>query len=136
MEEELQINCECLECEAAVSPLAYLTDLLRYVTFHLEENGEALTIERISELFHQPFADLPAQCDDVSQLVHQVRLCCEVLRSYTQEFSDSQKDYCQAAYESLLHQNGTSYQELRLARTATPRAACRPIPWTGRTTCT
>jgi len=52
--------------------------------------------------------------------VRQIRLCIEVLRGHlgTIALDDVETKYCETAYEVLLNQIGTSYEELRQARTA------------------
>jgi hypothetical protein len=81
------------------------------------------------ETFHQPFGDLPVDCEAVEQQVRQVRICIEVLRSYLGRrplpdaakeaaLAKAEKQYLVDAYTMLLNRIGTSYEEVRLARTA------------------
>jgi hypothetical protein len=116
-------QCECEECETAVSPLAYLADLLDYAVSHVENDGAAIDLAFLTETFHQPFGDLPTSCPDVGRQVRQVRICIEVLHDYltanNKSLPDSAlADYLLQAYTMLLTKIGTSYEEIRLAKTA------------------
>lgn len=118
-----QVRCTCEDCESAVSPLAYLADLLRYTLTHLRSDTRLVGLEFLVETFHQPFADLPAACEQMDTQIPQVRLCTEVLRSYlgypgsssTPVPGDAERTYLEAAYAQLLRELGTSYAELRQA---------------------
>lgn len=59
-------KCACKTCESAVSPLAYLADLLDYAVTHLriEKGGqvEPISLDFLSDHLHQPLGDLPASC--------------------------------------------------------------------------
>ena len=118
-------------CQSAVSPLAYLTDLLDYAARHVTVDGNALTLSRLAEALGQPFADLPTDCAAAEDLVRQVRLCIEVLHDRARRADDQRvRDQVQAAldrylpevYDRLLLELGTSYHRLRALRTAS-RAA-------------
>lgn len=74
-------ECDCEDCAAAVSPGAYLADLMEYAITHLRFNGAHIDLRFFNDHFHQPFADLPSNCDAQSDQVRQVRICIEVLRS-------------------------------------------------------
>ena len=80
---------------------------------------------------HQPFDKLPASCEEMDNKVRQVRLCIEVLRRYLKvknlpetgsqaekKLQKAEQEYLIDAYEALLTQLGTSYEEIRLARSA------------------
>ncbi|MBB3188947.1 neuraminidase-like domain-containing protein [Halomonas cerina] len=128
-------TCHCRDCDAAVSPLAYLAELLDYAVTHLKrEDGQGdeveVTLEDLTERFHQPFGDLPTACEEVERKVRQVRICIEVLRRYLaaaglppsespQEtaLAEAQREYHREAYMALLTRLGTSFEELRLAQT-------------------
>ena len=130
--ETLPQKCGCDDCEAAVSPLAYLADLLDYAVEHLEDDGDPITLSFLKSTFHQRFGDLPASCEEVDRQVRQVRICIEVLRSYLKAknlpsgtlskktLADAEKSYRLEAYTTLLSKIGSSYEEIRLARTAEP----------------
>jgi hypothetical protein len=117
-------DCGCTDCEAAVSPLAYLADLLDYTVRHVKNNGSLIDLQFLEDTFHQPFGRLPAACGEMDKQVRQVRLCIEVLRNYLAAHNitapaDVEKSYCLEAYTTLLTRLGTSYAEVRLARTDT-----------------
>lgn len=118
------VTCTCKDCESAVSPGAYLADLLSYALKHLRNEGVPITLHWLGDNFYQPFGDLPVSCESMETRVRQVRLCVEVLRRYLRQHPASkslaaaERDYCLDAYKALLSQIGTSYDELRLAQTA------------------
>lgn len=126
--ELLTETCQCRNCDAAVSPLAYLADLLDYATTHLKNGTQALTIPFLETTFEQPFGDLPTACDSLEQQVRQIRLCIEVLRGYLATnppspdqqtaLAKAESTYRIDAYTTLLNQIGTSYAELRASRSA------------------
>ncbi|WP_346294111.1 neuraminidase-like domain-containing protein [Sphaerothrix gracilis] len=78
--ELLTETCQCRDCDAAVSPSAYLMDLLNYTTTHIKNGTQTVTLPLLETTFHQPFGDLPTTCNAVEQQIRQVRLCIEVLR--------------------------------------------------------
>src|SRR5262245_8580029 len=101
-------ECHCEDCQNALSPLAYLADLLDYAMKHVKSNNAPITLQFLTDTFHQPFGTLPATCEMVNTLVRQVRLCIEVLRSYLSAIpptsvqqvalSSAEKAYRLAAY--------------------------------------
>jgi hypothetical protein len=124
-------QCGCMDCEAAVSPAAYLTALLDYALKHIKNNNNKIDLPFLVDTFHQPFAALPADCEAVEKQVRQVRICIEVLRRYlgNRPLADplkeaalavAEKDYRFAAYSLLLSKLGTSYEEIRRVRTEPP----------------
>lgn len=113
-------KCKCDECETAVSPLAYLADLLGYTVDSVRDDGKKISLGWLERNFHQPFGDIPTVCEAVDERVRQVRLCVEILwRLHKDKQSDINKlilttaDYRYQAYESMLYQIGTSREELR-----------------------
>lgn len=115
-------TCNC-GCNHALSPNAYLADLLDYITTHLDLNGtEQLTLEFLHERFHQPFDQFPNSCSFMSAEVRQVRICVEVLQDYLNQnppededsLSKTIKEYVLKTYKLFLQQLGTSYEEVRL----------------------
>ena len=120
--EQFRDDCTCRDCEAAVSPAAYLADLLDYTVEHVKNGTGAadfITLTELAELVHQPLGDLPASCESVAKQVRQVRICIEVLREIVESLPDEdEKAYRFSAYQALLTKLGTSYEELRLTRTA------------------
>jgi hypothetical protein len=127
----LDQQCGCSDCEAAVSPAAYLTALLDYILKHVRNSSAKIDLPFLVSTFHQPSIDLPTDCGAVEDQLHQVRICIEVLRSYmgSRPFADAAKeailaqseaDYRFATYAMLLSRVGTSYEEIRRVRVETP----------------
>lgn len=75
-------DCSCRNCEAAVSPAAYLADLLDYALNHLKNNNSLIELQFLTDTFHQPFGELPTSCSSAEKQLRQVRICIEVLRHY------------------------------------------------------
>ena len=125
-------SCCCDDCQSAVSPTAYLADLLNYATTHLLAYGQQIGLPYLTETFYQPFGDLPTDCAAVEALVRQARICCEALRGYlganppaasqANALVLAEKLYVLTAYEALLTGLGTSFDEVRLATVADPAA--------------
>ncbi len=125
-------RCLCEDCQAAPSPTAYLADLLSYVTSRLLDQGEPVSLPYLVANYYQPFADLPTDCAAVETQVRQARICAEVLNSYLQDpahepaaaqqqaLTTATASYLLSTYETLLTGLGTSYDEVRLARAASP----------------
>lgn len=119
-------KCDCKDCDSAVSPLAYLADLMGYATTKVGSGYKLLSAHQLSDLFHQPFTDLPLSCDQMDEQVRQVRICIEVLRSYANAkkinfsipFREKEAQYRRDAYQALLLKLGTSYAGLRASRGA------------------
>lgn len=120
----LETPCAC-DCGSALSPQAYLVDLLDYAVDNLRFEGRPITMARLESSLGQPFAALPVDCAFATGLVRQVRLCVEVLhRRNINEARARRVDaalaaYAARAYEALLRGLGTSYRELRHARADT-----------------
>jgi hypothetical protein len=122
-------TCGCNACRNATSPLAYLADLLTYAVGHVRQSGSAVTVDSLAARFHQPLAGLPATCESLETTVRTARICCEVLRSYLSVhpapaaaqslLADKEGAYLWLAYTALLERNGTSFAEIRAARSAT-----------------
>jgi hypothetical protein len=105
----------------------YLTDLLDFAALRLRTSatGPAVTKQDLTTIFYQPFEALTTANKRLvaNQSVSQVRLCVEVLRKYFARNNrgtpaPAEAYYRQEAYETLLRQLGTSYDEMRLARVA------------------
>jgi hypothetical protein len=123
--------CNCSDCEAAVSPAAYLAALLDYALEHIRRNTtDNIDLQFLVDTFHQPFRDLPTDCGAVDEQLVQARICVEALRSFlgNRPLSDvaketalakSEADVYFAVYSLLLTKIGTSYEEIRRARTET-----------------
>lgn len=121
-------KCNCPDSESAVSPIAYLADLLNYILLHVrnKESQEYLDLNGLEERLHQPFSQYPASSEQVDRKVRQVRICIEVLRNYLKSKSltvnpDAYKTYLFEAYRALLNQIGTSYDAIRSIKTAEPK---------------
>lgn len=123
--------CQCRDCDAAVSPQAYLADLLAYtVNYRIQKPGAIyVTLDDLVATFHQPFDKLPSSCAAVEEEVRQVRLCVEVLRKYLgdrplansaqeEKLKAAEKNYRLRAYTTLLTKIGTSYEEIRRIQVA------------------
>ena len=122
-------TCKCNDNESAVSPLAYLADLLRYTLNHVTKLDHVTKKEdniKISDLIfylHQPFDRLPASGESIEKEVRQARIAIEVLRKSLpdekqKELQAAEKEYCLAAYHTLLMRIGTNLEEIRLSRMA------------------
>ena len=127
----LSATCGCEDCAAAVSPQAYLADLMQYALDHLRDNGQKIDLNFFKDNFHQPFSDLPATCEASQAKVRQVRICVEVLRSYLgarplapaareNALKLVEQEYRLGAYQRILEKLGTTFTEIRLARGAAP----------------
>ncbi len=123
-------QCGCEDCAAAVSPRAYLADLMQYAITHLRFDGVTLDLRFFKDRFHQPFSDLPSNCGAQNKEVRQVRICIEVLRAALgarplvppareATLKKAERQYLLDTYLQLLTKLGTSYSEIRLSRGAT-----------------
>jgi hypothetical protein len=111
--------CRCDECQTAISPQSYLSELLDYTVRYIKNRGNDINLSFLNQRFAQPFNQLPATCSE--EMVCQGRLAIEVLRRFLttdQQSSAEIQPYLVQAYTSILSGVGTSYEELRLARTA------------------
>jgi hypothetical protein len=117
-------QCGCADCEAAVSPAAYLAALFDYALQHVRNNKLKFDLKFLENTFHQPFSELPTDCEAVEKQVRQVRICVEVLRRYLGKrplanpdkeaaLVKAEEDYRFAAYAFLLSRIGTTYEEIR-----------------------
>jgi hypothetical protein len=120
------VVCGCEDCHAAVSPLAYLADLLKYCLGHIENTvlgtRQLISMSFLDNTFNQPFSSLPASCESVDAQLLQLRILIEVLNKHLgpnvdpQDMAAVERDYLEAAYIALLIKLGTSFDELRLAK--------------------
>ncbi len=128
-------QCECKDCDAAVSPRAYLADLIDYAiqTIYDKSTETPIDLDFITSSFYQPLGELPASCEAINKEVRQVRICVEVLRAYLKDFvsqlgniewqawketqflnlMNAEKEYNLSTYSTLLNKIGTSYSEMR-----------------------
>jgi hypothetical protein len=124
----LKEQCICDDCDAAVSPLAYLTDLLNYTVSNVKYGSNTDTFTFLESKFYQNFKQLPHYCDAEENLVCQQRVAVEILRRYIADplhlpttgqlatLNASIKEYVVNSYRYLLEAFGTSYEELRDVR--------------------
>jgi Tc toxin complex TcA C-terminal TcB-binding domain len=130
-ENRFAAKCSCEDCESAVSPLAYLADLLKYIKASLRDDAKVVDYLFLERTLHQKFGTLPTSCASVSTQVRQVRICVEILRSYLKanppnaaaqtKLQEKERSYLRTAYQVLLTRLGTSPSELRLAQSADPQ---------------
>lgn len=131
----IEDKCNCTDCEAAVSPFAYLADLLWYTKSHLEkvyypappagEEDGLVTIPELESLFCIDFSGLLQDCDELHKKICQYRIAIEVLNCYKagltpdacqyNAFAHAEQEYLETAYYSLLQENGTNFSEVREA---------------------
>lgn len=122
-------SCECRDCESAVGPAAYLTELLEYTGQFVEDgDGTAMGQTQLFRNFYQPYGDLPTDCEAVEESVRYLRVAVESLLGYVDETDGLENllndggrvpdpnGYRRAAYEALLESWGTSLAEIRRAR--------------------
>jgi hypothetical protein len=120
-------KCGCKDCESAVSPAAYLAHLLDWTLEHLRDGDNSIGLRDLEEDLHQPFRDLPASCEAVEEQVRQVRICVEVLWSFTglrdlaelqmpTPFRAGYRFLRNQLYRAILANLGLSYDRLRLAQ--------------------
>ena len=124
IQQDSALSCQCEDCVSALSPGAYLTDLIGYVTKQVEltdsnNRTKNIDLDFLVDKFHQPLSRLPINCEATKTKVRQVRIACEVLLSAidTSQLSfvitdESVAKYRQTAYQSLLRNIGTSQFDL------------------------
>ncbi|WP_227677712.1 ribosomal protein L7/L12 [Psychrobacter sp. H8-1] len=124
LEQDSALSCQCEDCVSALSPGAYLTDLLGYVIRHVETTDsnnrtKNIDLDFLVDTFHQPLSKLPINCAATKTQLRQVRIACEVLLAAidTSQLNFVITDervarYRQAAYQSLLRAIGTSQFDL------------------------
>jgi hypothetical protein len=119
-------SCGCEHCNNAVSPAAYLVELLHYALRHVQKENATITLTDLETAFHQPFGGLQTTCSDSAKTIRQIRLHIEVLHSYlaaqglpapnTPEEArhrQSVQNILQQVYEELLERLNTSYNAIR-----------------------
>jgi len=120
------IQCGCQDCDSAVSPLAYLADLLSYILKNVKNGNANVTLPFLEGTFHKPFRELPVSCEAVDKKVRQVRTCIAALRALlsassdpggfvqpTPQFDLAYRSYRNVTYQTLLERLGSSFEELR-----------------------
>jgi hypothetical protein len=114
--------------EGTISLGAYVQDLLAFAGNRVKTSANFLKLGDLTGAFYQPFDQLQADAE-----VHEVRIGIEVLRAYLgtylkahppndraplDKLRAAEAAYRQSAYQTLLLKLGTSYEEIRLARSA------------------
>jgi len=124
-------TCGCSDCKSAISPFAYLMDLIKYSAAHVDygvsyiHGVNTLTqfITLISNQFLQPFGTLNVDCKTLHDEYCRVRLVTEVLEKIVlastipspqdQVLIEERKQYLMLVYKTILTFSGTSINELR-----------------------
>ncbi len=110
--------------EQVFQPSRYLLDLREFAHRYVVVAGStgALTPAMLAARFHQPFDRLtePILFEQATRPVPQARIAVEVLRGRLGAPAPRELDqrFQGLAYQTFLRSLGTSYEELRLARTA------------------
>ena len=100
-----------------LSKRAYLADLLDFATGRLRTGNQQplVTAALLTSTVHQDW-------DGTDEPIHSLRVVIEALRRFREARAGSgpidESSYLQVAYETLLARLGTSYDELRFARSA------------------
>ncbi len=110
-------KCNCKDSETAVSPLAYLLDLLHYSVQHVTKAGTPrvnIDLNYLTSNLHQKFDELPAEEKSLAESVSQARLSTEVLISKNEGILSASEisEYLEAVYNSLLSYLGTNQTQL------------------------
>lgn len=116
------------DVDQAFKPTRYLRDLIafakRYVT--IGDATDVLTPAMLAGRLHQPFDRLTeaSRFEQATRSVSQARIAIEVLRGRLGHPAPARLDrrFRGLAYRTFLRGIGTSYDELRLTRTADPAA--------------
>ncbi|MBL7799852.1 MAG: hypothetical protein JNL95_03925 [Chitinophagales bacterium] len=137
--DEINDKCNCDDCEASISPIAYLADLLWYAKTHLTiqldpknatvedyTSGASVTVEMLRDLLCQSFCLDEEQCDIINKKLCQYQVAIETLNCYrewlspnlcqTRDFATAERNFIRTTYSTLLEQLGTSYFEVRDAK--------------------
>lgn len=124
-------KCDCDDCSSAISPFAYMVDLIKYGANTVRKTGtnayapvnytQFLTL--LETYFLQPFGTLSVSCSTLNTQFCRVRLVTEVLEKFVAEqtlpqpvldqLEADRNDYLLVTYKTILNQAGTSFQELR-----------------------
>ena len=121
-------HCTCKDCESAVSPMAYLADLLKWIVKNIKWGIiDDVPVSELESTFYQPFGSLPVSCDAMNKEYRQVRICMDILRRFLRKntesidttvgrrsaFLNAHSDYNRNVYEFLLNRMGLSFEELQ-----------------------
>jgi hypothetical protein len=102
--------------EERLSPRGYLDALVTFIGDHAQLTDGRGTL---SQLLYQPLGDLIDSPTTVGERpVNQLLIAIEVLRKWAGVAAAVEDDYRLAAYETMLANIGTSYDEIRLIRGA------------------
>ena len=102
----------------------YLADLIDFLKVHVtvkdpsSGSGRGLTIDDLEQALRRPYGLLMTDKDLADMPVNEARLCVELLGREAAGLPVRIQPYLQAAYERLLTECGTSFEELRLLRGA------------------
>jgi len=128
--EQTVSGCGCPDCSSAVSPLAYLADLLAFAWYNTKQDDDGngsyprVSLGYLKSKFFHEFAELRTECEQLKGTICQNRIAAEILRSYHASIGSpngaallaDERDYLFNAYELLLSKLGTSYAEIRTIR--------------------
>jgi Tc toxin complex TcA C-terminal TcB-binding domain len=122
---EVRLPAEAGPADQAFGPTRYLAALSTFVHRYVRIDGttDPVTPQMLAERLHQPFDRLtePALFEQVTAPILQARIAVEVLRRHLSAPSPGRR-FRSLAYLTFLRGLGTSYDELRLARTDEARA--------------
>lgn len=128
LDDLLTSNCNCPDCQSAVSPQAYLVSLIKYTTKTLKiksgSNYVGMDIEDLESEIKQELSSLSNDCSNASSLLCKIRLTTEVLQRYYDEtpahsdrdtaaYSAGLNVYLSKTYKALLNALNTTYEELQ-----------------------
>lgn len=119
-----RVDCGCEDCENAASPAAYLAHLLDWTLDHVRDGTATITLDQIEEEFHQPFGDLPTDCESVEGEICQVQLAVEALWRFNGMLSTpdlslptphrlAYRALRNELYKTILVRLGTQFEQLR-----------------------
>ena len=124
-------QCDCDDCKSAISPFAYMVDLIKYGAGTIQKVGSpsyfpvnyVQFLNLLEIYFFQPFGSLSMSCSVLNDTFCRVRLVTEVLEKFVDAQTLSQpildklevdrNNYLLVTYKTILNQAGTSFQELR-----------------------
>jgi hypothetical protein len=115
---------EPTDVDQAFAPTTYLRELLDFAKRQIKigATGAGPSAQVLAARFFQPFDQLTVAkaYEQAVRPVHQARIAVEVLRHTLSPAAppDIDQRFRAAAYQALLRELGTSYEELRLARVA------------------
>lgn len=75
----------CEECKSALSPAAYLVDLIDFTIDSITFFQEPATLSTLEQTLHRPFLRLHMNCEAVEQKIRHVEIAIEILENYLQK---------------------------------------------------